>query len=347
MATGTVVSIIGTAVTLLGFLLDNVPDSDAGKATLNFYIANDGAGDPPLTDAGGDLPDVRLWDETIEFLGINADPGFCEEGATTCKVEVSTEEAPTYALFTGNNDAICIAWTSITFPGPGQKYGWHPGNWAYGCDLYGVGAGAWYYAQTVVPGLEDSQDDVYCAWLDADGDIETTAFQVHWPEFNRFQEGQDPEDISYYCENDPPMNFRTDQDPSSVIFWPTKKGKRDLFTPQSKAEKKRGTERQVSRISKRLASSTDIVKSHWPKHSAAKLCDPSLHAAGKSFVSYAEKAFCYMPTKTLYPFCDTVEDGACFADGNNTVVVKGAANARVAIPDLGHVTNSVIWGPGV
>lgn len=141
MATGTIISVIGTGVTLLSFLLDSVPDAPDG-AKISYIIANDGAnGD--LTGAGGDMPDMRLWDETGEFLGINADPGGCGEGATNCETEVDTQEAPTYALFTGNDDAICIAWTGMNWSGQQKKFGFHPGNWAHACDYTSYNSGSW------------------------------------------------------------------------------------------------------------------------------------------------------------------------------------------------------------
>lgn len=143
MSAGTVISLIGTGVTILSFLLDNVPSSSGGEAKVSYTIANDGAnGD--LTGAGGDLPDLRMWDETAEFLGITTqDNTNCGEGYTTCTTSVSTNEAPTYTLFTGNDDAICIAWTGISFPGGNQKFGFHPGQWAHGCSQYGNGGGKW------------------------------------------------------------------------------------------------------------------------------------------------------------------------------------------------------------
>ena len=32
-------------------------------------------------------------------------------------------------------------------------------------------------------------DKVTCTWLDGDGDVETTAMQVHWPEYHNGFEG--------------------------------------------------------------------------------------------------------------------------------------------------------------
>jgi len=128
----TIITVIGTTVTLLGFLLDNAPHS-ADQAKISYIIANDGAGGD-LSSAGGDLPDVRLFDETAEFLGASFDPGSCPEGYTTCTTDVNTQEAVTYTLFTGNTDAICIAWTGVAWAGGQKKYGFYLGNWTNACD---------------------------------------------------------------------------------------------------------------------------------------------------------------------------------------------------------------------
>ena len=143
MAAANIISVIGTGITLLSFLLDSVPSGETEKAKVSYIIANDGAnGD--LTDAGGDLPDIRHWDETAEFLGATYDPGHCDEGVTTCTTEVNTQQAVTYTLLTGNNNAICIAWTGLSWAGGQQKYGFHPGNWAHACDESGYESGYWY-----------------------------------------------------------------------------------------------------------------------------------------------------------------------------------------------------------
>jgi len=338
MSAGTIISIIGTGITLLSFLLDSVPDTSGGEAKVSYVIANDGAnGD--LEGAGGNLPDLRMWDETAEFLGITTeDNSDCGEGYTTCTSTVSTNEAPTYTLFTGNDDAICIAWTGIAFPGGNQKFGFHPGQWAYGCSQYGNGGGTWYYAGTSVPGINEADETVYCAWLDSNGDVETTGFQVHWPEF---EEGAGMKDIGYYCDNNPPVNFRTENDPSDIKYWTMK---RDLFSSSPSVGRSEGAAPKANkkRLSAVFENDPRVFKSHRAHHPASKLCDPNGGAAGQSFVSYAEKKFCHMPTKTLYGFCEDVDSGACWDDAANAVIAKGD-NLRIQVPDMSHISKTVVW----
>jgi len=142
MAAANVISVIGTAVSVLSLLLDSIP-SDSSKVKVSYYIANDG-GPNDLSNAGGDLPDVRHWDETGEFIGGSYDPGYCGEGVTDCTTDVGTNQGATYTLFTGNDDAICIAWTSIAWSGGHTKFAFHPGNWAHACDTTPYNNGYWY-----------------------------------------------------------------------------------------------------------------------------------------------------------------------------------------------------------
>ena len=64
------------------------------------------------------LPDVRLWNQAGEFLGMKADPGRVGSGESG-EIKVphyekdSKQQAP-YVLFSANNNAICITYATIT-----------------------------------------------------------------------------------------------------------------------------------------------------------------------------------------------------------------------------------------
>lgn len=83
----------------------------------------DGGG---LSGAAGDLPDVRQFNEFGVFLGIAVDTGVVESGEVgVIKVthnKALKQQAP-YTLFSANDNAICIAMASITWPDGGQ-WGW-------------------------------------------------------------------------------------------------------------------------------------------------------------------------------------------------------------------------------
>lgn len=343
-----IISVIGTAVSILSLILSEVP-KDPSQAKVSYIIANDhGKGD--LNNGGGDLPDVRLWDETAEYLGGSFDPGYCNEGATDCTTSVNTNQGASYTLFTGNDDAICISWTGMAWAGGHSKFGFHPGNWAYACNQHGGNAGSWYYASQIVPGIK-YPDEVYCAWVDKNGDVPTTGFQVHWPEFDHSK--SDPKDLDYYCNNDPPVYFHQDHDPSSIKYWVL--GRRDMFSrspsegvsPVATIRDDRNVRSRADadkRAADKFRDDPRLIKSYYENHTASRLCDKSLKAAGQSFVSYTESKFCFMPTKTLYDFCENVEDGPCWDDAANNVTVKGSAESRLSLPDLSHITKTIVWG---
>lgn len=125
------VEAIGVVSGLLGifsFVQDLFPAQPAAAtADFQFRIGLDGTpgpnGEGTLSDAGGNIPDIRCWNENQQFLGITTnDDNTCDAGSEVCMSSVETDNAPTYTLFTANNDAICIGWMATTFPG-GDKYG--------------------------------------------------------------------------------------------------------------------------------------------------------------------------------------------------------------------------------
>lgn len=94
---------------------------------VRFQVGLDSDGG--LTNAGGDIPDIRLFNEVGEFLGGRYDPGYIEDGTTGSDVKVTqkSEQQTTYALFSANDDAVCLAYISIVWPDE-QKHGWL-GSW--------------------------------------------------------------------------------------------------------------------------------------------------------------------------------------------------------------------------
>lgn len=152
MSGGTIISVIGTAVSLLSFIQSNFPEkeNDGGydrllasiyaryrltllcRSSVAFAV---GLNTDGLSGAGGDLPDVRLFGEGGEFLGAKYDPGDIQNGAAGKKVKVDQSgheyQQPSYALFTANDDAICVAYVAQTWP-DGSKWAWS-GDWGRVC----------------------------------------------------------------------------------------------------------------------------------------------------------------------------------------------------------------------
>ncbi|CZT23849.1 uncharacterized protein RCC_09564 [Ramularia collo-cygni] len=310
------IGVISGLITIFLFARDELGQDDPPNAVLNFKVGLDGTNPPagidggPLTDAGGNIPDVRLWNENGGFIGITTnDNNNCGSGADVCETKVSdVEQQPTYTLLTGNNDAICLSWAAITFPG-GQQYGCPLGNWAQECANNHGGEATWYWSNIFLELEEGGEAPVPCAWVDADGDMPTTGIQIHWPDFSPGTAGD--VGTSFYCANNFALRFRFDEDPSTVI----RPARRSLEPYENK---------QYTRLRKRFEKDSRLVKSSVAQHSASELCNAPT-SVGPSFVSYAERAFCYMPTKTVYPFCEEDSAGACWSDDDDLVVVKGDA----------------------
>ncbi|GAB1733556.1 hypothetical protein NU195Hw_g2210t1 [Hortaea werneckii] len=359
----TAIGVVGSVLTIFSFVTDLFPDRDTSSAKYRFKIGNDGAQPPggggELSNAGGSKPDVRAWDETIEFLGIEVNDGNkCGEGDTVCDTSLPTREQPTYTLFTANDDAICISVVQTTFPS-NEKYATVLGNWAYYCaEYYGISQATWYWSDIYVKREDGGSDEnVKCSWLDGNGDQPATGVQIHWPDFDSTN-GPTP-DSAYYCTNNPVLSWRTENDPSSVIYYSRK---RDIFASDpslaTSPAVRRSADGEVELDGRTAASapvkrqgssdqfSNRLVKSKFEEQSASEICNAK-SSAGPSFVSYAERAFCYMPTKTQYPFCEDVDSGNCWDDETNEVTTKGAFSADSlgagdSVPAM-NFTSTVVW----
>lgn len=134
MALQAFTGVIGVISGILGiaqFGMDKFAAPDSSGSVVRFQVALDSDGG--LSNAGGDIPDIRLFNEVGEFLGGRYDPGFVEDGTTSSDVRVKqkSEHQATYALFSANDNAVCLAYISIIWPDE-QKYGWL-GSWGRQC----------------------------------------------------------------------------------------------------------------------------------------------------------------------------------------------------------------------
>lgn len=127
------INVIGVVSGLLGiyqFGADNFGEADEGGSVVRVQVGLDNK--DGLSNSGGDLPDIRLFNEVGEFLGASYDPGSIDDGTTKdIRIQQSAEQQAAYGLFTGNDNAICIATLSITWPDE-QKFGW-TGDWGKEC----------------------------------------------------------------------------------------------------------------------------------------------------------------------------------------------------------------------
>lgn len=194
------------------------------------------------------------------------------------------------------------------------------GDWAKECsENHGVSHATWYSSRVYVR----AQDHyAKCSWIDKNGDQPSTGFQIHWPEFDGDTASRN---TGYYCNSRPTLHWYTEPDPTAVSFFTRK---RDMFAraPSCSVSESPEKDQSGSAIAKRKTGSSEqfghqLVKSLLPGQTASELCD-SRSSAGPSFVSYEERSFCFMLTKTLFPFCEDVNFGLCWSDELNLVTPK-------------------------
>ncbi|KAG5999602.1 hypothetical protein E4U21_006587 [Claviceps maximensis] len=344
MAAFGVLDAIGLFMTGLGlfsFAQHNFIDYKPPGAGFRFAVGLDGAGpwDEPLTNAGGDLPDIRVFNELGDLLGTKInDKTYCSSGSTTCDSIVPwVDQQPTYTLFTANNDAICLAYVTATFR-DGAQYAW-TGNFGHYCGQ------PWYYSDIYVQSSTGA-DKVDCTWMDGNGDQPVTGIQVHWPDYaGNFKGNGGKKD--YYCNNPSVLTFHRDHDPWRVHV---QSSKRNMFSPNPSLDTKRfattpkDAKPKKAGLRERMAHDTRLIKSNAKSHLATRLCE-SENSVGPSFVSYQERKFCHMAPKKIYGFCEDVKTGECWDDVKHEIVHKGehgvvkrAANPAVAF------THTIHWG---
>ncbi|KAF4124722.1 hypothetical protein GMORB2_5388 [Geosmithia morbida] len=297
---------IGIVSGLLGivqFGIDNFASEPGPGSSFKVAVALDGA-NGGTDNAGGDLPDVRVWNEYTDFVGITADPGTVGDG-NIGTVDVEHENQGVYTLFSANNDAICIAWVTTTWSDErgGNEY-------AVSGD-FGKQCGAtWYYS-----GMFPSSDSDYqpaCFWIDGNGDQPKTGFQVYWPSYSGTEFDESNTDPNTFC-NGVDFGIRDEPDPNTVTFW---------------TKKQRKSTQSMARSRRRAAwTSSALVLSDTASHSAKELCQSDT-SMGPDFVHTTEGLFCDMGSKTLFDICRQDKKTNCFDLDSNSLLGNGTAIHR-------------------
>ncbi|KAI1335271.1 hypothetical protein F5Y15DRAFT_255325 [Xylariaceae sp. FL0016] len=329
------IGLISGVLGIISFAQDNFPEQESVGSTVRVTVGLDTSGG--LNNAGGDAPDIRLFNEAGEFLGMKADPGSVSDGGfldITVDHNDDDNSQATYALFSANNDAVCIAYTTITWPS-GDQYTWM-GDWGHQCG------GSWYYSNVYVSGSDAKPD---CLWIDANNDQPQTGFQVHWPTFSADDTSIPDDDagkqdfIDSVCSGGPSfkMSMYPDTDPNSITYTiPSNDGKRSIATASYRQplHVRRASRLRSSAFAARsngTATGTSnphagsLVIDNDAAHAAQALCE-SETSVGPSFVNVAEGNFCRMTDKTLWPVCgDGVADN-CFNTDSQKLIQNGVAS---------------------
>ncbi|KAI0873665.1 hypothetical protein GGS24DRAFT_517375 [Hypoxylon argillaceum] len=334
-----IVAFLGGLLGVIGFAKENVPDQKAVGSTIRVTVGLDAQGG--LNNAGGDLPDIRLFNEAGGFLGMVADPGKVKSGSfgdITVKHDDRSGQQATYALFSANNDAICIAYTSITWPS-GDHYAW-VGDWGEKCG------GHWYYSNVYLAGSGIRPE---CFWIDANNDEPQTGFQIHWPEFVKKPGDPIPAspidknpEVDYICNSGVPFKMHTypDKDPHSINYWPPTTGRRSLpenqmpdiatsYGPPKHSLSARFQSSQGHSKSNQTTTSQrmkgSLVIGDDVQHSAEGLC-ASATSSGPDFLNKRTGVFCRMSDKTTWPVCDGLATDNCFNNDLHQLVINGVAS---------------------
>ncbi|KAI1103608.1 hypothetical protein F4804DRAFT_342403 [Jackrogersella minutella] len=329
-----VIGLISGVLGIIQFASDQFPPTTSVDSTVRVTVGLDTNGG--LDNGGGDLPDIRLFNEAGTFLGLAQDPGKVENGGfadVVIKHEGKSTQQPTYALFSANNDAICIAYVTITLPSA-DKYSW-VGDWGKQCGA------SWYYSNVYIGSTGVTPD---CMWIDANNDQPQSGFQVHWPEFFNPPGSSIPADpagkaekVDFFCSQQPAFkyyNFAENQDPRDVAVWPPKAGRseegletREPLIGYGKPKQVESAKFRRETTEKRQAADPQagrLVVSDNEKHSAEELCQ-SKTSKGPDFVNTATGTFCRMSDKKQFSVCDASIKDNCFSMDTKEVITGGVS----------------------
>ncbi|TLS23577.1 uncharacterized protein PpBr36_06449 [Pyricularia pennisetigena] len=318
----TVIEIIGVVSGVLGiiqFAQDAFPEKQKPGSSVRIAVGLDSAGG--LNNAGGNVPGVALFNEVGGFLGQAQNNGQVQDGNfADLTVTQSSGQQAAYGLVQAGSDAVCIAYTSITWP-DGNQYAL-TGDWGEACG------GSWYYSNIFV---QSSGYKPKCMWIDSDGNQPQTGFQVHFPEF-RSDTSTIPQgkDVKKLCNSKAPFQYFTTAGPQTIDYW-NADGK---TTSQSTVPGKRVVNDGGSQKNRRAAAAaapSAIVITNGTDHSVKELCD-SKTSSGPDLLNLSEKSFCRMSDKKIFPQCGgTVKDNCFDADGMQLVVGGKAARSPYSI----------------
>ncbi|KAI1314174.1 hypothetical protein F5Y03DRAFT_389650 [Xylaria venustula] len=298
---GIVQGILNIVQTMLKFPYDQGEFTSQVRVTVGLDVQGG-------IDFSGDLPDVRLFNEVGEFLGAKFDPGLIHEGSfMDLKVDQKrSNQQPTYALFVGNKNPICISHVSIKWPS-GEHYAWLA-DWGRKCN------GSWYHSNVYAAPNHKSS----CLWIGLDS-MTRTGFQVHWPEFINDPKKPLPGDkaalekkTNWFCRGAPTFKMYTHPDPKNIYCWnSTQEGNETAVSfgppkPLPLAEPQPAPQKHKPKKNLRSIILQSLVIGKDEQQSAEGLCE-SATSFGPSFLDMHSRKYCRMSDKTLWPVCDAAK----------------------------------------
>ncbi|KAL9108924.1 MAG: hypothetical protein Q9227_006320 [Pyrenula ochraceoflavens] len=349
-AAGIVMGIIGLAMGGIGMVplsKSFAPDKSDQTTTVRIAV---GTSLDDSANTHGNTPGIALFDVVGRKIGsVGGSSSVIADGSfSDIKVvagdDMGGRQAEYVSISNGGNDALCIAYISMTWP-DGSQYIWS-GDVGYSCG------GHWYPSQTTF-GQAGKDYKPRCLWIDGDDSngITTQGLGMHITDFestneraaaynknNRLMCGSMPRFWLYNTINsdkslpyfDPPLEYDPgtllDMDESKV--WVAGSNRDPKNAPVTRRVKERaasdvnnttiGTPAN-SPMAGRLITSNDTLTS------AVELCE-SETSRGPDHLSFFERKFCDMTTKQLYGFCEATNFNgtACF----DTAMYTLRTNAR-------------------
>ncbi|KAI0418311.1 hypothetical protein F5X98DRAFT_386199 [Xylaria grammica] len=294
-----------------------------------------------LSGAGGDLPDIQIFNEVGGYIGKASKRGKIKSGEFVdipIKHNHHSSQQPAYALFAANGNAICIPHVTTTWP-DGSQYAWL-GDWGRRCG------GMWYYSNIY---LLPSGIKPNCLWIDENTERFRTGFQLHWPEFSH-DDGDEALDtaeakaakVDYLCTAGPPFTMHTypNSHTNQIAFWePEGKGVNGsrvenghraigsatgmLKRPASVRSESGEGNSGANELTTEALMGMSLVVSDAEEHSAEELCG-SPDSFGPDFFNARTGTFCRMSEKTIWPACSSANStDNCFHDTLHQLVVDG------------------------
>ncbi|KAI9642417.1 hypothetical protein NHQ30_009222 [Ciborinia camelliae] len=365
-----VIGILFGAISLLPMLSTTQPDLTAQTSTIRIAA---GTSINSKDSTSGNTPGIRLFDVVGRAIGEKAgskkkiaDGSFADIQIVAPK-DVGARQAQYMSVVSGGNDALCIAYISVTWPDGGQQ------TWTG--DIGKQCGGFWYESQTIMDPSTNYMPK--CTWIDSDDSngIKTKGMGIHITDFTPTDDraAQYQKDNPSMCGSaprfslyddidmktcmpyfDPPLEYTsglTDVDRSKVVGVPGSK------TCTTKKMRRGGTQAVSARrlelpkfnstsLSNSLASFLGkLITSNSTSHSAIGLCDSDT-SLGPDFVAHHESTFCDMANKQTYPLCShlgnsTIADNCFDIESKILIPPKGmkARDTPVPTKEYHTVTN--------
>lgn len=122
-----VLGVVADAVGIFQFVAEKFASKDDGShAVVRVAAALDGGSDH-LTNGGGGINSIRLYNENEEDIGDIGKRKIGNGEFQDFKIKQSSSQQAAYAAISATNDAICVPYVTMTWA-DGAKYGWI-GDW--------------------------------------------------------------------------------------------------------------------------------------------------------------------------------------------------------------------------